>query len=355
MHRLFPVVRPLLHAMDAETAHRATVQALKIGLYARTKTEDDERLNMRLWGLAFPNPVGIGAGFDKNAEALDGLFSFGLGFAEAGTVTPRAQAGNPRPRLFRDANTKSVINRMGFNNDGMDAFWDRYQRFRRKGIFRHGIVGINIGKNKDTESATADYETLIARFAPYADYLTINISSPNTPGLRNLQQREHLLPLLQTLMAAREKACQQMHQPPMLVKLAPDLTDSECEEIAQALLEAGIDGIILSNTTLDRPGALPAGFSAQAGGLSGPFVRDKSTAIISRFYSLTKGQIPIIGVGGIASGLDAYVKIRAGASLVQLYTALVFEGPALVSRIKRDLLALMDRDGFKTIADAVGK
>lgn len=354
MSALFPIIRPVLHAMDAEKAHKLTLRVLSTGLYPRDKTPDDPRLHLSVFGHGFPNPVGIPAGFDKNAQVLDAAFAFGIGFLEAGSVTPKPQFGNPLPRVFREPNSKSVINRMGMSNEGMDVFWSRYERFRQKGLHRHGIVGINIAKNKDTQDPAEDYLTLISKFGASADYLTVNISSPNTPGLRNLQGREILLPLLNSLVKRRNEVCADTKYTPLLIKLAPDLSPEECEDIAACVMEAGVDGLVLCNTTTDRPESLPADFREQTGGLSGPHVRAKSTQIIKTFYKLTGGRLPIIGVGGIASGIDAYEKIRAGATLVQLYTALVFQGPGLIGQIKRDLSALMDRDGFENITQAVG-
>lgn len=353
MPALFPIIRPILHALDAETAHKFTLRALSTGLYPQDRTPVDPRLSQTIFGHVFPNPVGIPAGFDKNAQALDAAFAFGIGFFEAGSVTPRPQFGNPLPRVFRDPRSKSVINRMGMSNEGMDVFAARYDEFRRKGLHRHGIVGINIAKNKDTQDPAEDYLTLIGKFGPTADYLTVNISSPNTPGLRTLQGREILLPLLNALVKKRNDVCG-AKRTPLMIKLAPDLAQDECEDIAAVVLESGVDGLVLSNTTTDRPQSLPETFRNETGGLSGPHVRKKSTEIIKTFYRLTGGKLPIIGVGGIASGIDAYEKIRAGASLVQLYTALVFEGPGLIKRIKTDLSAFMDRDGFRNISEAVG-
>ncbi len=353
MPDVFPLLRPVLHALDAENAHKLTLRALKLGFYPGRAAKDDPRLQQTVFGLTFKNPIGISAGFDKSAEVLDPVFDLGIGFLEAGSVTPRPQEGNPRPRVFREPASQSVINRMGMSNDGMDAFTRRHSRFRAEGRNRANIVGINIAKNKDTEDPAADYLTLIDRFGPVADYFTVNISSPNTPGLRNLQHREHLLPMLRAMLERRALVCGP-EQPPLLVKLAPDLNEQECGDIAATVLEAGIDGLVLSNTTLDRPETLPVPFREQAGGLSGPHVREKSTAIIRTFYRLTGGRLPIIGVGGVASGKDAYEKIRAGASLIELYTALVFHGPALIPAIKADLLRFLERDGFDSIATAVG-
>lgn len=339
---LYPLARPFLQAMDAENAHRLAIKALQI-----CPPRDHSKhptLAQNLWGLHFQNPVGIAAGFDKNAESVDGLLSAGFGFVEAGTVTPQPQPGNPRPRVFRDPASRSVINRMGFPGDGMEVFLKNYQS-RKAG----GIVGVNIGKNKTTEDPAADYITLMKTFGPMADYITINISSPNTPGLRDLQKRDFLVPFI-----AEMKSIRGSNKAPILIKLAPDLTEDLSADLAATLKEAGIDGIIIGNTTLDRPSHLPADFLKETGGLSGPPARAKSTALIKRFYTLTDKSIPIIGVGGISSGHDAYEKIRAGASLVQLYTALIYEGPGLVRKIKDDLAALLKRDGFANIAEAIG-
>ena len=350
----YKLARPFLFRMDAENAHKIALHALRLGWVPADRTPHDARLVQTIFGLSIPNPVGISAGFDKNALVLEQAQRLGIGFMEAGSVTPRPQYGNPRPRLFRERKSRSVINRMGMSNEGMDAFWIRYRDFRRYSEQCDAIIGINIAKNKDTQDPAADYLTLIEKFAHTADYLAVNISSPNTPGLRTLQGREILLPLLNAMVAKRNEVCDKTKKTPLLIKLAPDLADDECEDIANVVLESGVDGLVLTNTTLDRPDSLPKSFSDEAGGLSGPLLRNKSTAIIKKFYTLTSGKLPIIGVGGISSGLDAYEKIRAGACLVQLYSALVFEGPGLIGRIKRDLGALLARDGFNNIKDAIG-
>lgn len=351
MSILFPLIRPILHAMDAEQAHHLTLKALKIAP-ARQSRKVDVALAQTVFGLSFPNPIGMAAGFDKNAEVLDGLLGVGFGFVEAGTVTPKPQEGNPKPRVFRDPASRSVINRMGFPGGGAELFLKNYRDFRSTGRNKTGIIGINIGKNKDTSEALNDYAALIKIFAPMADYLTVNISSPNTPGLRDLQKRENLLPLLEGMKEIRAQVSAKAT--PLLVKLAPDLHDADRAEIARTVMDAGIDGLVLSNTTLDRPDSLPADFRAQTGGLSGPHVRDKSTRIIADFYRLTEGKLPIIGVGGISGGMDAYTKIRAGASLVQVYTALVYQGPALVKNIQWELGQLLKLDGFTHISQAIG-
>ena len=350
---LYSLARPALFALDGEQAHTLTLKAMKTGLLPKCKGVTDPALETSLWDLKFPNPVGLSAGFDKNAEVIAASFGLGFGFVEAGTVTPKPQNGNPKPRIFRDPKNNAVINRMGFPNGGADLFKANMEAFLGRKERPNGVVGINIGMNKTQTDPAKDYSALIRRLGPMADYLTINISSPNTPGLRDLQKRKPLMDLLGQIKEARAKACGD-HPPPLLVKLAPDLNDAQCEELAQTCLDADIDGLILSNTTLDRPDHLPEKFRAQMGGLSGAPVKDKSTRIIAKFYKLTDGKLPIIGVGGIESGAHAYEKIKAGASLVQLYSAFVFHGPLLVNRINRELLDLLKDDGHTHISDAVG-
>jgi dihydroorotate dehydrogenase len=298
--------------------------------------------------------VGLAAGFDKNADVVGPMLKLGFGFVEAGTVTPKPQDGNPRPRVFRDADHEAVINRMGFPNLGADNFRHNIEKFLESKPRPSGVVGINIGMNKGQTDPAKDYCQLVRQLGPYADYLTVNISSPNTPGLRNLQDRENLLPLLEKIIEERARSCGAHNAPPLLVKLAPDLNETQQKDIAQTVLEAKIDGLILTNTTLDRPDYLPAGFYEQAGGLSGRPLTEKSTETIRAFYRLTEGKIPIIGVGGISSAQDAYEKIKAGATLVQLYSALVFQGPDLVGDILSGLLRRMDQDGLDHISKAVG-
>lgn len=350
---LYNLARPILFKIDPEKAHNMTLGFMKRGLVPSCDAITDPALEQTLWGLKFPNPVGLSAGFDKNAEVVGPAFKLGFGFVEAGTVTPKPQHGNPKPRVFRDPSNDAVINRMGFPNAGMNTFKANLETFLSGKNRPAGVVGINIGMNKSQSEPAKDYGVLIKMLGPMADYLTINISSPNTPGLRDLQKREPLMELLATVKAERTKACGD-HPPPILVKLAPDLDEAQQEELAQTAMDAQIDGLILSNTTLDRPDTLPADFRSEKGGLSGAPVRDKSTAVIRNFYRLTKGQMPIIGVGGISSGADAYEKIKAGASLVQLYTGLVFQGPAVANSINKELLTLLQQDGHNHIADAIG-
>jgi len=297
--------------------------------------------------MDFPNPVGMAAGFDKNAAIPDALFNLGFGFVEVGTVTPRPQAGNPKPRLFRLVEDQAVINRLGFNGQGAAAVVARLQHRQQR-----GVLGVNIGKNRDTTDEIDDYVKGVSLFAPLADYLTVNISSPNTPGLRDLQRRERLSELLTAIVEARNAV--EGRRTPVLVKIAPDLNETEIRDIAEVSHSTGIDGLIATNTTLARPDTLKSAYKAEAGGLSGHPLFGLSTKILSELYKATEGKIPLIGVGGIASGLDAYQKIKAGASLVQLYSSLVFEGPGLVRRIQRDLLLRLQADGFTNINQAVG-
>jgi dihydroorotate dehydrogenase len=349
MPDLYPLIRPLLRALPAEMAHRLTLFGLSCGfggLVAGAAGPDPSSLKQTLWGREFSNPVGVAAGFDKNAQAPDALLRLGCGFAETGTVTARPQPGNPKPRIFRLYEDEAAINRMGFNSAGLEPTLARLRARRRI-----GIVGVNLGKNRDSEDAAADYLEGVRRVGRLADYFVINVSSPNTPGLRDLQRREILDDLLRQLVAARDDAAPGT---PLLVKIAPDLTEAERADIAALAVPSGIDGIVIANTTVARPPGLKSAAAGEQGGLSGKPLFAPSTALVADIYRLTEGKIPLIGVGGIASAADAYAKIRAGASLVQLYTALVFQGPALIGRIKRGLAELLRRDGFASIAQAVG-
>jgi dihydroorotate dehydrogenase len=290
----------------------------------------------------------MAAGFDKNAEAYRAVLRLGFGFAEVGSVTPRPQPGNPKPRLFRLTEDRAVINRMGYNNDGVDAVARRLRARARL----PGPLGINLGKNKDSVDAAADYVRGVQVLGPYADYLVINVSSPNTPGLRALQGREPLAALIEAVKRARRDACPET--PPLLVKIAPDLQPEDKQDIAAVALESGIDGLIVSNTTIVRPPTLRSRYRTEAGGLSGAPLFQPSTELLAEMHRLTQGRLALVGVGGVASGADAYAKIRAGASLVQLYSALVYEGPGLVGRIKRELAQTLRRDGFSSVTQAVG-
>jgi dihydroorotate dehydrogenase len=340
----FTLAQPILRLMTPEAAHRATIHGLRLGLGGHDDTPDDPILQIRRFGLDFSNPVGLAAGFDKNAEVVEAMLDVGFGFAEFGTVTPKPQPGNPKPRIFRLRDQQAVINRLGFNNAGLEEAAGRAARLRR----RRGIVGGNIGKNKDQTDAVADYAAGAARLSPLVDYLTVNVSSPNTPGLRALQGRAILTELLSAVQAARQKPV------PVLVKIAPDLTDADLDDIIHAAADSRIAGIIVSNTTIARPPELPRNLAAETGGLSGVPLFQPSTEMLRKAYRLSEGAIPLVGVGGIASADDAYAKIRAGASLVQLYTALVYQGPGLVARIKLGLAAQLKADGFTRLEDAIG-
>lgn len=344
---------PFLRKLDPERAHNLTLLALKLGLGPKDEGPDDPVLATRLWGMDFRNPIGLAAGFDKNVEVPKAMLEAGLGFVEVGSLTPRPQIGNPRPRIFRLPNDGAVINRLGFNNKGVPEAVGRLHRLRG-GAPMPGPVGINFGKNKDSEDAAADYGFCAWKMGAFADYLVINVSSPNTPGLRALQDPKSLIALVRVVRdncPARADGT----KPPILVKIAPDLAPEDKPAIAEAALNAPVDGLIISNTTITRPdGLADAAMAQQSGGLSGRPLFGPSTALLAEMARLTERSLPLIGVGGIRSGADAYAKIRNGASLVQLYTGLIFEGPALIGRIKRELAELLHRDGFSCVSDAVG-
>jgi dihydroorotate dehydrogenase len=342
----FRAMRPLLHCMDAEAAHGLTIKALKTGFGGSAKNNSPSNLAISCFGLDFENPLGLAAGFDKNAEVPDAMLGMGFGFVEVGTVTPRPQAGNPRPRLFRLSEDQAVINHMGFNNGGHAAVLQRLRR--RKG--KPGILGVNIGANKDSADRVSDYVAGITAFSDVANYFTINISSPNTPGLRNLQSAEELRPLLKRLNEARES---QKRQIPMLLKIAPDLQDDEMKAVAGCCMNSAVDGVIISNTTISRPG-LQSPYAQETGGLSGAPLFDLSTRQLARFNILTKGKIPLIGVGGISNTEQAWSKICAGATLLQLYSALVFQGPELLQEILHGLSRKLAGKKFAKLGDAVG-
>jgi dihydroorotate dehydrogenase len=343
-------VRPIFQSLTPETAHRAAIWGLRLGLGGKRSEPDEPILGTRVWGLDFPNPIGVAAGFDKGAEVVDAMLDLGFGFTEAGTVTPLPQPGNPRPRLFRLDEDEGVINRLGFNSGGLAPYVKRVSRRTRRGIF-----GANVGKNRDAADAIADYETGIAAVCKYADYLVVNISSPNTPGLRSMQARATIQELITRVLAARARAAADPARlSPLLAKVGPDLDDAALADIAEVALATGIDGLIIGNTTIDRPAWLKSPEAHEAGGLSGKPLMKPSTACLAAMYRLTEGKLPLIGCGGVASGADAYAKIRAGASLVQLYSGLVFHGPDLVVRIKRELAHRLRADGFRSVAEAVG-
>ena len=348
---LHDVAARALHALDPEDAHGWAIRGLKMGLGPRESGPGDPILAVEIAGLALPNCVGLAAGFDKNAEVADPMLAAGFGFVEAGTVTPLAQAGNPRPRLFRLTEDRAVINRMGFNNGGLDPFAARLKARQGKG----GVVGANIGANKDASDRIEDYVTGLTRLWGLSDYFTANISSPNTPGLRALQTKAALEELLGRISEARAalKVASGADYP-IFLKVAPDLEDGEVEAMVEAVVDAGLDAIIVSNTTIARPASLKSAQAAETGGLSGAPLLEPSTQVLRRFHAAAAGRVALIGAGGVSDGAGAYAKIRAGARAVQLYSALVYGGPGLVTRIKRDLAARLRADGFAAVEDAVG-
>jgi dihydroorotate dehydrogenase len=338
-----------LHCMDAETAHRLTVLALKSGLLTARSPAADPRLKVALWDLTFPNPLGMAAGFDKNGEVPDALLRLGFGYTEVGSVTPKPQPGNPRPRVFRLAEDQGVINRYGFNNEGHAALQARLQARGHRG----GIVGINVGANKDAEDRIADYVAGIRTFGAYASYFTVNISSPNTPGLRDLQARSALADLLSGVIAARDAGTQELgRRVPVLLKIAPDVADGDLRDIVEEVLDKKVDGLIVSNTTVARDGLSGNGAAREAGGLSGRPLFRKSTIVLARARRLAGPDLPIVGVGGIDSAETAWTKITAGADLLQLYSSLVFKGPALVGEILSGLAAKLDAHGLGSLREA---
>lgn len=354
MTDFYSLFRPLLFALPAEAAHRAAVLALHAGLLPDQPSVVSSVLKTRVGDISFPHPIGLAAGFDKDGEAIASLFGQGFAAVECGTITPRPQAGNPKPRLFRLPEDEAVINRMGFNNGGagrLTAELHRQQDALRKHRGEGRALGINIGKNKDSADAVFDYTELLRGFAHHADYITLNISSPNTPGLRDLQSGSALVELLDAVCNTREEIGSSI---PLWLKVAPDLTDEQAVAVAETVSAYPIDALIVSNTTLARPNTLRSLNKNEQGGLSGKPLLELSTDRLALFYRVTGGKLPLVGVGGVASPEGAYAKIRAGASFVQLYSALVYQGFGLVTRIKRELPLLLERDGFASIADAVG-
>jgi dihydroorotate dehydrogenase len=336
-----------LFLFDPETAHGLSIKALKSGLVPSSAVPTDPRLKQTIAGLTFPNPVGMAAGYDKNAEVPETLLRLGFGFTEIGTVTPRPQAGSDKPRIFRLVEDEAVINRLGFNNDGHGAALARLQACSRE-----ALIGVNIGANKDSADRVADYVLGIRTFYAVARYFTANISSPNTPGLRDLQGRESLAGLLAAVLAARdEEAKRSGRRIPVFLKIAPDLTEEGMDDIAAEVLAHDLDGLIVSNTTLSREGLKDQRQAKEAGGLSGKPLFEKSTAVLARMRKRVGPQLPIIGVGGVSSAETAAEKIRAGADLVQLYSCMVYQGPCLPSRIVRGLSAICDRERLASIRE----
>ena len=339
--RLYPLIRPFAFALDPERAHRATIAALKL-VPKHHPPHFPDSLKSTVAGIDFPTPVGLAAGFDKDAEVPEEMLDLGFGFVEVGTVTPRPQGGNPKPRLFRLRRDQAVINRMGFNNGGQPA---AFQRLLECGHL-HGVIGVNVGANKDSADRIADYVEGVRAMAPVARYLTINVSSPNTPGLRGLQDEGALDELLAAVQQVGAKR-------PIFLKVAPDLAEGDPERIVRAAIDHKIDAIIVSNTTVSRP-PLKSRYAKEEGGLSGAPLRPLALDALRRFRRASAGEMPLIGVGGIATAVDAWERIRAGASLVQLYTAMVFDGPHIANRIASRLAERLKREGFGSIAEAVG-
>jgi dihydroorotate dehydrogenase len=350
--QLFDLAGPALLALDPERAHQVSLQALEKGLYPRETSRDDERLGVEVAGLRFSNPLGVAAGFDKDARVPDAILGIGCGFAEIGTVTPRPQTGNPTPRVFRLIDDRAVINRLGFNNGGHAAALARLQARRTRG----GIVGVNIGANKDTADRSADYVAGIDAFYGVASYFAVNISSPNTPGLRDLQAPAALDELLGRVMAARARhVAGGTPVRPVMVKIAPDIAEDDIPAIVDRLVAHGVDAIAVSNTTLSRPSLRDQRTAGEAGGLSGRPLFHRSTAMLARVHVATGGRIPLVGIGGIDSPATALAKIEAGATLLQLYTGLIYEGVSLIGRIKFHLADTARAEGLSSISEAAGR
>ncbi|MCO5558110.1 hypothetical protein L7F22_011687 [Adiantum nelumboides] len=370
-------LNPLFRLLDPEEAHKIAIKAAAHGLVPRETRPDSPILHLNVWGRTFSNPIGLAAGFDKDAEAVEGLLGIGFGFMEVGSITPLPQEGNPKPRVFRLPDHGAIINRYGFNSEGIMAVakrlgaqhgkrrlaesvpassWVQGDQNKLAARASSGLLGVNIGKNKNTEDAASDYVQGVHTLSQYADYLVINVSSPNTPGLRKLQGRKQLKDLVKKVLAARdEMQWGEKGPPPLLVKIAPDLSKQDRADIAAVALTLRLDGLIISNTTISRPDdVIGAPHAEEIGGLSGKPLFKLSTEVLRDMYQLTRGKIPLIGCGGVSSGEDVYRKIRSGATLVQLYTAFAYEGPAIVPRIKEELAACLERDGFKSIKEAVG-
>ena len=346
---MFSVLRPFLFKLDPETTHDLAIKSLKFNYLPRKmfEVEDEQILNIELLGKNFPNPIGLAAGFDKSGEVYNSLLKFGFGFIEIGTVTPLKQFGNPKPRIFRLEDDSALINRLGFNNDGIEIIKNRIKSEKKK-----GVVGINIGPNKNTKDQKNDFCIGLKNFFDIADYITVNISSPNTEGLRDFHDQEKLEDLL---LALNKIKSENKINIPLLLKISPDIKDNHISEIADTAIKNDISGIILTNTTNSNKDKLISDFKKEEGGLSGEPLQQISTNMIKKFYKQLNGKIPIIGVGGVNSGKSAYEKIIAGASLLQLYTGLVYKGPSLVKDIKKELIQILKVEGLNNIKDAIGK
>ncbi len=351
LNNIYRLARTALFALGPEEAHEATLKALECGFYPRAFTPDDRALSQSVFGLEFSNPVGIAAGYDKDARVPDAVLAMGCGFAEVGTITPKPQSGSPKPRIFRLVDDAALVNRLGFNNGGHAAALERLEARQNRG----GIVGVNIGANKDSDDRAEDYVLGLMRFNSVASYFTVNISSPNTPGLRDLQAPEALDALLARIMATRTRLVGDgAPRRPIVVKIAPDIAEEDIAPIVQRLLAHSVDGIAVSNTTLARDN-LKSAAARESGGLSGQPLFRRSTAMLARVFKETGGEIPLIGIGGIGSGKQALEKIEAGATLLQLYTGLVYEGPGLIGDIKSFLAATLKSGGQSSLAAIRGR
>ena len=342
-------VTALLRKLPPNIAHQTAVKALRYGLIPGAPDTDDDILKINLWGMRFANPIGMAAGFDKNAEAVKGLFRLGFGFAEVGTVTPNPHLGNARPNLFRLEDDQAIINRLGFPSQGVEKF---VRNLEQQKVRSAGIIGANLGINTLTKDPVADIVLLASKLAGLADYLVVNVSCPNTPGLAQWHKPDPLKEILRAVRSALDH--ESYNKKPLLVKIAPDLSENNLAAVATIALDAEVDGLIAANTTVARPSSLRSENAKQYGGLSGPVLFGPATRTLSSLYELTDGKVPIIGCGGVSCGSDAYAKIMAGASLVQFYTALIYGGPGLVKQIKRDVAGLLRADGFRSMAEAVG-
>ena len=344
----------IIRYFPPELSHLITLKLLRIKPnFIKQKKFDDIKLNQHIWGLDFKNPIGLAAGFDKNAEILPDLLELGFGFVEGGTVTPVPQKGNKKPRVFRLIKDQAIINHLGFNNKGIDVIKKNLE-FLNINIFSKGIIGINIGINKDTKNKIDDYNRGLEILGPLVHYITINISSPNTPGIRNLQNRGQIESLVKSLHNIRSKNVDLLKKP-ILFKISPDIEDEQARDIALSSLALGIDGLIISNSSIERPHSLKSENQNEIGGLSGRPIYIKSTLLLKKMYNLTNGQSHMIGVGGISNGLECYEKIKAGASLIQLYTSLIYQGPSIIEKIKKELLICLATDGYKNVKEAIGK
>lgn len=346
------IIFKIIQKFSPEFSHNITLNLLKLNLYKK-KIYHDSSLHQHIFGFDFRNPLGMAAGFDKNVEAINGLLNLGFGFIEAGTITPKFQYGNDKPRVFRLLEDHAIINHLGFNNKGSEYAEKQLKKLNLNSL-SNGIVGINIGKNKDTTNYLDDYIYCLEKLGPLAHYVTINISSPNTPGLRDLQNRGQIEKLVKGLQKKKNEIGS-IENTPIFFKIAPDINEEQIRDIALMSLANNVDGLVISNSTLDRPNTLMSKFKNEIGGLTGKPLFINSTIILKKMYNLTNGQIPLIGVGGVTNGLECYEKIKSGASLVQIYSALTFFGPKVINKILLDLVNLLKTDGYKNIKDAIGK